>query len=59
MQEALADKTVYTICGVVFTRGTRPYYYLAEGMSFKVGDIVMVPAGETKKRGRLYQSGSI
>lgn len=57
MQEALADKTVYTICGVVFTRGTRPYYYLAEGMSFKVGDIVMVPAGETKKEGMVVSVG--
>lgn len=39
-------KSEYIFCSVIFEQGQKSYYYLTDDDSIRIGDIVIVPAGE-------------
>lgn len=47
--ELLADKTIYTYCGVRLPFSDRPYFFRTEDDSLEIGDTVIVPIGEDEK----------
>ncbi len=47
--ELLADKTVYTYCGVRLPFSDRPYFFRTEDDNLAIGDAVIVPIGEEEK----------
>ena len=46
---AETDKTVYTVCGVVFESTPTIYHYRLEDDSISIGDLVIVPVGRDGK----------
>ena len=49
MKEALADKNIYTCCGVLLPFSDRPYSFRTDYGSLKIGDRVIVPVGDNNK----------
>lgn len=47
--ELMADKTIYTYCGVKLPFSGRPYSFRTDDDSLKIGDTVIVPVGEENK----------
>ncbi len=56
-EETLADKTVYTICGVTFYNKNSVYHYLAGKQVPQVGDKVIVPVGQQEAVGTVVSVG--
>ncbi len=44
------DKNIYTYCGVLFPSALRPYSYLTKDETIKIGDTVIVPAGNNNEK---------
>ncbi len=53
----LEDRSVYTLCGVVFDGNSQPYYYRTEDETIKVGDTVLVPAGNNEAEAIVVSVG--
>lgn len=56
-REALDDKSIYTICGVCVFRYIRPYYYLSDDPTLKIGDTVIVPVSNNEAKGTVVSVG--
>ena len=50
-QEAAADSTVYTLCGVAFSPASHPYTYRTDDTSLRIGDTVLVPLRDREAEG--------
>lgn len=55
--ENTEDKTIYTICGVVFDHAVHPYNYKTDDLTIALGDKVLVPVGDTKAIGTVVSVG--
>ncbi len=57
--EILADKTLYSYCGVMFDFSDSAYCYRFENMDLKVGDKVIAPVGDenAEKEGTVVSVG--
>lgn len=53
----LEDRSVYTLCGVVFDGNSHPYHYRTEDETIKVGDRVVVPAGNNEAEAIVVSVG--
>jgi len=52
-----SDKTIYSICGVVFSNNSRPYTYRTDGISVKVNDRVRVMVRDVERIGIVVSVG--
>lgn len=55
--ENTKDKTIYTICGVVFDHAVHPYNYKTDDLTIVLGDKVLVPVGDTEAIGTVVSVG--
>lgn len=55
--ENTEDKTIYTICGVVFDHAVNPYNYKTDDLTIALGDKVLVPVGDTEAIGTVVSVG--
>lgn len=55
--ENTEDKTIYTICGVVFDHAVHPYNYKTDDLTIVLGDKVLVPVGDTEAIGTVVSVG--
>lgn len=56
-REALDDKSIYTICGVCIFHHIRPYHYLSDDPTLKIGDTVIVPVSNNEAKGTVVSVG--
>lgn len=55
--ENTEDKTIYTICGVVFDHAVHPYNYKTDDVTIVPGDKVLVPVRDTEAIGMVVSVG--
>lgn len=56
-EKARIDDKVYTFCGVAFPHAHRPYYYRTDDPTIRIGDEVLVPAGDKETTGTVVAVG--
>lgn len=56
-EKALVDDNIYTFCGVAFPHAPHPYHYRTDDPTIKVGDEVLVPAGDRETTGKVVSVG--
>jgi len=47
--DSIADRTIYTFCGVVYKYGSNVYHYRTDDETLAIGDKVIVPVGPDNK----------
>ena len=56
-EKARVDDKIYTFCGVMFPHALHPYHYRTDDSTIKVGDEVLVPAGDKETTGTVVSVG--
>ena len=56
-EKARTDNKIYTFCGVAFPHAPHPYHYRTDDPAIKVGDEVLVPAGDKETTGTVVSVG--
>ena len=56
-KENTQDKTIYTICGVVFGHAMQPYNYKTDDLTIGLGDKVLVSVKDTETVGTVVSVG--
>lgn len=56
-EKARTDNKIYTFCGVAFPHAPHPYHYRTDDPTIKVGDEVLVPAGDKETTGTVVSVG--
>ncbi|MCQ4023303.1 MULTISPECIES: hypothetical protein [unclassified Ruminococcus] len=51
------DNNIYIFCGVEFPNSSHLYHYRTEDKTIKIGDLVIVPAGNIETQGRVVCVG--
>lgn len=57
VEKARVDENIYTICGVIFLNADRPYHYITDDTSIKIGDEVLVSVGDKETIGKVVSVG--
>lgn len=56
-KENIENKTIYTICGVIFAHAMHLYNYKTDDPTIKLGDQVLVPVGDSEAVGTVVSVG--